>query len=211
MRIPKKDVELAVCAAVEKIGFRKRGRLGLYLYDFGDKVMGWLGVTVQIYRAEQLYMTYATVGVHYPELERLFYELTGPSYRSRGPTATVANNLGNLTDEARFYGYPVAFDAKPNKAVKCMVKDLKKYGLPWSRSLIDREVLATTMARLNPPDYAAIRLPILYWLEGRHELIDATIAEYYAKRGYGEWFPEYYGAFEKRLRKLIEESTSSDL
>ena len=71
-----RDVSKVIRQNLEARGFKKTGPSDIYLYDFGNDALGWLGVAVLLKRPYGYYAINPNVGVHHPPLMKILDHLT---------------------------------------------------------------------------------------------------------------------------------------
>ena len=200
-RVTKEEVVRALKAAMATIGFKKTGRSIIFLRSVSTELYAWVGMPMGRNRGADSFSVQPMVGVHYPELMSLMFELTGGDI-PKSPIATVARNIGYLSKENDFWDYNIEESKAVNSVCEAVAQDVEEVGMPWIESLVDLQHLAAAIDKHQGKDQRAIILPPLLWmlddLESALRVIETHIEYRKQHKGYLEYYLKYAERFRAR-------------
>lgn len=174
----RKSFEATARTHLELLGFKRKK--GLYVREVTDGMYYWIGLSISTYREYNRVSVMPNVGIFYKTLHAMVDRLTGSNDANEW-ICTVFTNVGYLMP--RNSNVPVDFypgeDIESN--VRVMVSEIRNYGIPWMKELVDVDKLEHAMREYGAHVYNAYRIPCLRLLNGDKEAAIKIAAEFREK------------------------------
>jgi len=194
-----KDVDSYVIEKLEKLGFTKKKEL--FYLPIDENTIGVIALPRATRYSKEAFSIAPVIGVINKQVEEIVHELTGQKRKG----LTKSEFLGYLMPENSYREWEFHKSIPISFVARNMIKNIKKYGIPWMKKLSNMRYLAEEMEKdLAIPGGHYEALPIIWFLLGEKERAFNHINKVFEKvKGKNPQFEEEYKQFvDKLLQKF---------